>query len=160
MVVEKQSIISGATQGNPVKSKGGGIIRPFFFSTSNADVCSSNSSSVQCLHLQIGGNNQQSSHSGALILSRLSIAALPSAARGCLGLERLIGSDVLSFLPKLIRCRRAPLSKIFLCRIIRSPVQWYFWERRWKDSLFPNPRWSRLGWTCCRSCALAPVKWS
>lgn len=109
----------------------GGIIRPFF-STFYSDVRSSNSSSVWCLHLQIGGNNQQSSHSGALILQRLSIAALPSAARSCLGLGRLIGSDVLSFLLKLICGRRAPLSKFFLLPITRSPAQRVFWECKMK----------------------------
>lgn len=93
----------------------------FFFGTSCADVCSNNSSLVWCLHLQISRNNQQASHSGALILQRLSIVALPSAARGCLGLERLIGSDVLSFPLKLMRWRQArfPSSSCF-----RSPVQW------------------------------------
>lgn len=98
----------------------GRVIGHFFFSTC-ADVCSHNSSLVWCLHLQIGCNNQQASPSGALILQHLSIVALPRAASSCLGLEQLIGSDVLSFPLKLIRWRQArlPSSSSF-----RSPVQW------------------------------------
>lgn len=121
---EKQSIVSGATQGNQVKTKAENIgsfcFVCFVSSTTCADLCSNNSSVIRCLHLQIGCSNQQPSHSGALILQRLSIVVLPSAARGCLGLEQLIGSDVLSFPLKLIRRRR--VAPFFLFQITCSVV--------------------------------------
>lgn len=113
------------------------------------------------LHLQIGCNNQQPSHSGALILQRLSIVALPSAASACLGLEWLIGSDVLSFPFKLIcwRHARLPSSSCF-----RSAVQWrvdMFESTSRKDYQFPACAWGfhrgRHKWTCWRWGALSPV---
>lgn len=159
MLQEKQSIISAATQGNQVKSKGENNwtfslappvlmsvqIIPFWFG----------------LHLQIGCNNQQPSHSGALILQRLSIVALPTAARACLGLEQLIGSDVLSFSLKLIRWRQARLPS---SSCLRSPVQWcvdIFESTTRQDYQFPacasSFHWGRHKWTCWRQSALSTV---